>query len=200
MSLRDGLSTVHRRSAGHFARHAPMESWLVFFQTVARGDQFFSSSSLLGLCPAGEASVEYSTFDCCRAEAALLSFAGSAPSLALHIHPTMDVRPKIFVALGLSRAPRACRHRLLGGLYSFPIFCCAHAYAILPVWAILSRAVPMALPHISPHRCGRCSLTFCGAPSRAHGFRGAFLASGPSTEFISITLTAHADSHTTLPN
>ena len=89
----------------------------------------------------------------------MLSFSGSAPSLALYIHPAMDVRPTIFVALGLSRAPRACRHRLLGGLYSFPISCCAHAHAILPVWAFLSRAVPMALPHISPHHCGRCSLT-----------------------------------------
>ena len=50
-----------------------------FLPTVARGDQLLSSSSLVVFALSGEASVESSTFNCPRAEAALFSFACSAP-------------------------------------------------------------------------------------------------------------------------
>ena len=162
VALRDGLSTVHRRSAGHFARHTPMESWLVFFQTVARGDQFFSSIRSFGSLPGGPAKLPWSLprSTAVGQRRLLLCFAGSAPSLALYIQPAMDVRPTLFVALGWSRAPRVCRCRLLGGLYSFPTFLLrsrAHNSARPGVYP---RAVPSGHASHLATSCGRCSHSF----------------------------------------
>ena len=139
-----------------------------FSFNCGRGDQILYSSSFIVLALSGEASVESSTFNCPRAEAGFVLFRVLGISPALEIHLPMILRVIFHVALGWGRAPRAGRRRLLGGFIHLPLRAALKRMHFCP-FGLLSSAQPfMAMPHISPPLCGRCSLNL---RSRARAWR-----------------------------
>ena len=145
--LLDGSSSICWASRSEYVD----EVMVGFLPIVARGDQFFSSSSLLVFALSGEASVVSSTFGCRRAEAVFALFR-LISTVSGPLHSACD-KFAGHIPYGLGLAPSAssvCRLRLRGGFIHPPTHAALTRTQLCP-FGRLSSAVPFkVLSHISP--------------------------------------------------